>query len=177
MPATSTSPSVISVLMIGVVGSVLIVMPAASQARKSDAQWKCESGVLDAGDNGRNVLVYELCRKRMTVGFESSDVVEEISCRPNGDVQLWLLADGARCEGRTASTDDEVYELWEPLRGVGRATEAPVRQLLTCRTGVSNRASIVVPDARDAILETRTGDTKYERLSRRFISQCVRPNA
>jgi hypothetical protein len=167
----------VSALMIGVVGSALIVMSAAPQARRSNAQLKCESGVLDAGDGGKNVLVYELCRERMTVGFESSDVVEQISCKPNGDIQLWLLADRARCEGKRASADDEVYELWEPLRGVGRATEAPVRQLLTCRIGVSNRATIVVPDARDAILETRTGDTKYERLSRRFISRCIRPNA
>lgn len=177
MPATSVSPSVIDVLVLGLIGSALIVMSAASQTGNLNAQLKCESGVLDAGDNGRNVLVYELCWKRLTVGFESSDVVEEISCRPNGDIELWLLADGSRCEGRSASARDEVYELWEPLRGVGRTTESPVRQLLTCHIGVLNRATIVVPDARDAILETRTGDTKYERMTRQFISQCARPNA
>lgn len=177
MRAASTSPRVVSALMMGVISSTLIVMLAAPQESNANAQSNCESGVIDAGDNGENVLVYELCRERMTVGFESSDVVEEISCRPNGDVELWLLADGARCEGRTASTDDEAYELWEPLWGAGRATEAPVRQLLTCRIGMSNTATIVVPDARDAILETRTGDTKYERLTRWFISQCIRPGA
>jgi hypothetical protein len=163
--------------MMGVVGSALIVMSTAPQGSKSNGQLDCESGILDAGENGRNVLVYELCLERMTVGFESSDIVEEISCRSNGDIQLWLLADGALCEGRPAASDDQTYEIWEPLRGVGRATAAPVRQLLTCRIGVSNRATIVVPDARDAILETRTGDTKYERLTRQFVSQCLRQDA
>jgi hypothetical protein len=163
--------------MMGAVGSALIVMSTAPQGGRSTVQLECESGLLDAGENGMNVLVYELCRERMTVGFESSDVVEEISCGPDGDVRLWLLADGARCEGRPASSDAQVHELWEPLAGVGRATAAPVRQLLTCRIGMSNRATIVVPDAREAILETRTGDTKYERLTRQFVSRCIRPDA
>lgn len=176
MPAASTFSIVLGVLLVGVVGSASIFMSAAPGAGRSNADLECETGVLDAGDNGEGVLVYELCRDRMTVGFESSDVVEEISCRPNGDVQLWLLVDRAKCEGRTPSSDDEVHELWEPLRGVGRVTAAPVRQLLTCRI-VSNRAMIVVPDARDAILETRAGDTEYERLARRFISRCIRPDA
>jgi len=175
MPSASTPPSVVSAL--GVVASALIVMSTAPQGSKSNSQLECESGILDDGENGINVLVYELCLERMTVGFESSDVVEEISCRANGDIQLWLLADGSRCKGQPVSSDDQVFELWEPLRGVGRATVAPVRQLLTCRIGMSNRATIVVPDARDAILETRTGDTKYERLTRQFISQCIRQDA
>jgi len=152
-------------------------MSAAPQVSKVNPQLNCESGVLDVGDNGNNVLVYELCRERMTVGFESSDIVEEISCRPNGDIQLWLLADSTRCKGQTESTDDEVHELWEPLRGAGGVTAAPVQQLLRCHLGVSRMATIVVPDARDAILETRAGDSKYERLTRRFISRCVRPDA
>jgi hypothetical protein len=177
MPSGATPPSVVGALMMGVVGSALIVMSTAPQGSKSNGQPECENGILDAGENGRNVLVYELCLERMTVGFKSSDVVEEISCRPNGAIRLWLLADGARCDGRSADGDDQVYELWEPLRGVGRATAAPVRQLLTCRGGMSNRATIIVPDARDAILETRTGDTKYERLTRQFISRCIRQDA
>lgn len=177
MPSASTPPSVVSVLMMGLVASALIVMLTAPQGSKSNSQLECESGILDAGENGIDVLVYELCLERMTVGFRRSDVVEEISCRPNGDIQLWLLADSARCEGQPASSDDQTYELWEPLRGVGRVTAAPVRQLLTCRMRMSNRATIVVPDARDAILETRTGDTKYERLTRQFISQCIQPTA
>ena len=177
MRSASTPQCVFSTLMMGVVGSALIVMSTAPQGSKSNSQLECESGILDGGENGMNVLVYELCLERLTVGFESSNVVEEISCRANGDVQLWLLADGSRCKGQPASTDDQVYEVWEPLRGVGRATAAPVRQLVTCRIGMSNGATIVVPDARDAILETRTGDTKYERLTRQFISQCIRPDA
>jgi hypothetical protein len=177
MPVASAPSSVVSALLKGAVGFALIFMAASSQARKSNARLECESGVLDAGDNGRNVLVYELCRGRMAVGFESSDVVEEISCGSDGKVRLWLLADDSRCEGKATSTGDEVHELWEPLRGAGRVTAAPVRQLLTCRIGTSNRAAIIVPDARDAILETRTGDSKYERLTRRFISRCIRPNA
>lgn len=168
---------VVGALMISVAVSGLIVISTASQGSKSNSQLECESGILDAGANGSNVLVYELCLERMTVGFEGSEVVEEISCRANGDIQLWLLADGSRCKGQPASSDDHVYELWEPLRGVGRATAAPVRQLLTCRIGMSKRGTIVVPDARDAILETRTGDTNYERLTRQFISQCAQPAA
>jgi hypothetical protein len=167
----------VGALMISVAVSGLIVMSTASQGSKSNSQLECESGILDAGDNGSNVLVYELCLERMTVGFESSEVVEEISCRANGDIQLWLLADGSRCKAQPPSSHDQVYEFWEPLRGIGRATSAPVRQLLTCRTGATNGATIIVPDARDAILETRTGGTKYERLTRQFISQCIRPDA
>ncbi len=177
MPSASTPPSVVGALMMGLVASALIVMSTAPQGSKSNSQLECESGILDGGENGINVLVYELCLEKMTVGFESSDVVEEISCRPNGDIQLWLLADDTRCEGQPASSDDHVHELWEPLRGVGRVTAAPVRQLLTCRIGMSKRATIVVPDARHAILETRIGDTKYERLTRQFISQCAQPAA
>lgn len=177
MPSASMPLSVIGAFMTSVAVSGLIVMSTVSQGSKSNSQLKCESGVLDAGENGLNVLVYELCLERMTVGFENSEVVEQISCRANGDVQLWLLADGSRCKGQPAFSHDQVYEFWEPLRGIGRATSAPVRQLLTCGIGLTNRATIIVPDARDAILETRTGDTKYERLTRQFISQCIRPDA
>lgn len=176
MPSASLPVSVIGVLLISVAVSGLI-MSTASQGSKSNSQPECESGILDAGDNGSNVLVYELCLERMTVGFESSEVVEEISCRANGDIQLRLLADGSRCKGQPASSHDQVHEFWEPLRGIGRATSSPVRQLLTCRIGLTNGATIIVPDARDAILETRTGETKYERLTRQFISQCIRPDA
>lgn len=177
MPSASTPPSLVNTLMMGVVGSALIIMSTTPQGSKLNSQLECERGILDAGENGMNVLVYELCLDRMTVGFESSDVVEEILCLQNGDIQLWLLTDGARCDGHPAYTNDQVYELWEPLRGVDRSTAAPVRQLLTCRMGISNRATTVVPDARDAILETRAGDSKYERLTRQFISQCIRPDA
>ncbi|MDP2334516.1 MAG: hypothetical protein Q8M19_27880 [Reyranella sp.] len=150
----------------GVLGVALIAMSAQAQAGG------CEDGILDAGTDGMNVLIYELCPQRLTVGFESSDVIEEMSCAPDGDIRLWLRANNARCDARPASDHDRAYELLEPLRGVGRSTAAPVRQLLTCRGGTMNRATIVVPAARDAILETRTGDTTYEQLSRRFISRC-----
>ena len=106
------------------------------------------------------------------MGFQSSDVIEEMSCAPDGEIRLWLRADNDRCDAWPASDHDRVHELREPLRGVGRATAAPVRQLLTCRGGTMNRATIVVPEARDAILETRTGDTTYEQISRRFVSRC-----
>lgn len=176
MPS-SPIPLSFGALVTGVALSGLIVMSTALQGSRANSQLECESGILDAGENGANALVYELCLERMTVGFESSEVVEEISCTANGDIQLRLLADGSRCKGQTVSSDDQVHEFWEPLRGVGRATSAPVRQLLTCRIGPTNGTAIIVPDARDAILETRTGDTKYEKLTRRFISRCIRPDA
>jgi hypothetical protein len=158
-------------------GIALIVMAAQAQAGVLIAACDCESGILDPGTGGMNVLVYELCPERLTVGFQSSDVIEEMSCAPDGEIRLWLRADNDRCDAWPASDHDQVHELREPLRGVGRATAAPVRQLLACRGGAMNRATIVVPQARDAILETRIGDTTYEQLSRRFISQCIRPDA
>lgn len=176
MPSASIPQSVASALMMGVAASGLIVLSTVPEGSKSSSRWECERGILDAGENGLNVLVYELCPDRLTVGFESSDMVEEISCRPNGDIQLWLLADGSRCKGRPRSSDDQVYEFWEPLRGIGK-TSAPVRQLLKCQNGSTDRATIIVPDAGDAILETRTGNTKYEKLTRQFIARCIRPNA
>ncbi len=150
----------------GALGVALIAMSAGAQAGG------CQGGILDAGMGGMNVLVYELCLERLTVGFQSSDVIEEMSCAPDGEIRLWLRADNDRCDAWPASDHDRVHELREPLRGVGRATAAPVRQLLTCRGGTMNRATIVVPEARDAILETRTGDTTYEQISRRFVSRC-----
>jgi hypothetical protein len=177
MPSASNPGSVAGALVMSLTISGLIVMSTALQGSKSNSQLECERGVLDAGENGLNVLVYELCPNRMSVGFQSSEVVEEISCRANGNIDLWLLADVSRCKGRPASSDDQVYELWEPLRGIGGATSAPLRQLLRCRIGFATRATILVPDARDAILETRTGDTKFEKLTRQLISQCIRPDA
>lgn len=154
-------------LMGGALGVALIAMSAQAQAGG------CEGGILDAGMGGMNVLVYEFCPERLTVGFQSSDAIEEMSCGPGGEIRLWLRADDDRCDGRPASDHGRAYELLEPLRGVGRATAAPVRQLLTCRGGTTNRATIVVPEAREAVLETRTGDTTYEQLARQFISQCI----
>jgi len=149
------------------VGVALIAMSAQAQAGD------CESGILDAGAGGMNVLVYELCPERLTVGFRGSDVIEEMSCAPDGEIRLWLRVDNDRCDAWPASDHDQVHDLLEPLRGVGRATAAPVRQLLACRGGTMNRATIVVPAARAALLETRTGDTTYEQLSRQFISRCM----
>jgi hypothetical protein len=150
----------------GVIVATLVLLSTAPQSRCG-----CESGILDDGAEGMNVVVYELCARRLSVGFRNSDVIEEIACLSNGDVSLWILADPSRCPDRPAADGEEVYELREPLKGVGRATALPVRQLLTCR-GPLQRATIVVPDARSAILETRTGDTKYEKLARHFVSQC-----
>ncbi len=163
-------------LMVGAVGAALVALSAVAPDSRAAVRCVCEQGVLDAGQDGMNVLVYELCPERLTVGFRSSDVIEEISCGPDGEVRLWMSTDDARCEGQSEAGSQRSYDLWEPLRGLGRSTAAPVRKLLTCR-GEMNRATIVVPDARDALLETRSGDTAYEQLTQRFISQCIRPAA
>lgn len=114
----------------------------------------------------------------MTIGYENSDVVEELSCMPGGDVRLWLRASNTRCDRLPTSDRDQVHELWEPLEGIDRSTAEPVHQLLLCRASVANHATIIiVPDARDALLETRAGATKYERVTRRLISACAQPSA
>jgi|GEM_PF-684542 len=135
----------------------------------------CKRGVLDNGEGGMNVLVYELCAERLSVGFESSDVIEEISCSPAGEIRLWMSVHHHRCDALPAASTEQFYDLLEPLRGVGRRTAAPVAMHLRCGDGTTHQATIVVPDARDALLETRTGDTRYERLTRQFISQCAAP--
>lgn len=135
----------------------------------------CERGVLDGGEDGMNVLVYDLCADRLTVGFQSSDVIEEITCEPDGDVRLWMSADHEKCAAQPAADAPWVYDLLEPLQGVGQTMSAPVTKRLKCGEGTTNRATIVVPDARAALLDTRTGDTIYEQVTRRFIRQCVLP--
>ena len=162
----------------GIVVAALVGPVDVAAGPRVKAGLDCESGVLDPGDAGLDVLVYRLCPDSLTFGFASSDVLEEVSCMPNGDVRLWLLAGNAGCR-LPASDRDQVHELWEPLTSVGRSTAAPIRQLLLCRAGMMNRdrATIIVPDAHDALLEAQTGDTKYEALTRRLISACVRPNA
>lgn len=155
--------------------STPIGLSAAAEGGSSAVRGECERGILDVGQGGMNVLVYELCAERLTVGFRSSDVIEEISCGADGGIRLWMPADDDRCAAHPPTDPEQVYALLEPLRGVGRVTSAPVRKELTCRSGTMNRASIVVPDARDALLETRSGDTTYEQVTRRFISQCRRP--
>ncbi len=135
----------------------------------------CRRGVLDEGEGGMNVLVYELCAERLSVGFESSDVIEEISCSPAGEVRLWMSVHHQRCDTPPVASTEQFHDLLEPLRGVGRMTAAPVAMQLRCGDGTTHQATIVVPDARDALLETRIGDTRYERLTRQFISQCAAP--
>ncbi len=139
-------------------------------ARASD----CETGVLDGGEGGMNVLVYQLCADRLTVGFRDSEVVEEITCGPAGSVHLWMSTDHEICGSPPTPNAPRVYDLLEPLRGVGGAVSAPVAKRVTCG-GTSGRATAVVPDARAALLATRTGDTLYEQVSRRFIHQCAAP--
>jgi len=141
-------------------------------ARASD----CETGVLDGGEGGMNVLVYQLCADRLTVGFRDSEVVEEITCRPAGSVHLWMSTDHEICGSPPTPNAPLVYDLLEPLRGVGGAVSAPVAKRVTCG-GTSGRATAVVPDARAALLATRTGDTLYEQVSRRFIASCIGPTA
>lgn len=141
-------------------------------ARASD----CESGVLDGGEGGMNVLVYQLCVDRLTVGFRDSEVIEEITCGPAGSVHLWISTDHEICGSPPAPDTPKVYDLLEPLRGVGGTSSAPVAKRVTCG-GTSGRATAVVSDARAALQATRTGDTIYEQVSRRFIAQCLGPSA
>jgi hypothetical protein len=154
---------------------LLLVASAVVEGGRPVFASDCERGVLDAGEDGMNVLVYELCDDRLTVGFESSDVIEEITCEPDGDVRLWMSADHERCAAQPAADAPWVYDLLEPLQGIGRTTSAPVTKRLKCGEGTTNRATIVIPNARAALLETRTGDTIYEQVTRRFIRQCVPP--
>ena len=163
-------------IVLGIVlGMLLVVLPAMARGESPAVADECERGVLDGGQDGMNVLVYELCADRLTVGFRSSDVIEKMSCGPVGGIRLWMLANDDRCAAQPAAESEQGYDLLEPLRGLGRATAAPVAKRLTCSGGTMNRATIVVRNARAALLETRTGDTLYERVTRRFISQCARP--
>lgn len=172
MPSVSMTRGIVVGLVAGVVGTALISLSTSLQGSRANVAVECGSGILDAGEGGMNVLVYRLCAGKLAVGFKDSDSIEEIHCLPNGDVELWLLVDDRRCQGQPSS-DDKVYELSEPLRGVGGPTASPVRQLLTCHGGAMNQATIVVPDARAALLETRSGDTRYEEVTREFISGCA----
>ena len=146
-------------------------MTEAGLARAVD----CETGVLDGGEGGVNVLVFQLCADRLTVGFRDSEVVEEITCGPAGSVHLWMSTDHAICGSPPTPDTPKVYDLLEPLRGVGGASSAPVAKRITCG-GTSGRATAVVPDARAALLATRTGDTLYEQVTRRFIRRCLEPS-
>ncbi|MCW5733795.1 MAG: hypothetical protein KIS73_06705 [Enhydrobacter sp.] len=167
-----------SASIMGGVAASLLSSSTPLRASAATATLACESGVLDDGEAGFNVLVFRLCPDRLTIGFESSDIMEEVSCMPDGDVRLWLRVGNARCNLLPASDRDQVHELWEPLDGIGRSTAEPVRQLLICRSGTTNEATtIIVPDARDALPETRMGATMYERVTRRLISACAQPNA
>lgn len=136
----------------------------------------CENGVLDGGEGGMNVLVYQFCADRLTVGFRDSEVIEEITCGPAGSVHLWMSTDHEICGSPPAPDTPKVYDLLEPLRGVGGTVSAPVAKRVTCG-GTSGRATAVVPDARAALLMTRTGDMVYEQVSRRFVRQCIGPSA
>jgi len=155
---------------------VLFVVSAMAGAGRPAVASVCEGGVLDGGEGGMNVLVYQLCADRLTVGFRSSEVIEEITCGPAAGVHLWMSTDHEFCVFPPAPGTPQVYDLLEPLRGVGGTSSAPVAKRLTCG-GTASRATIVVPDARAALLATRTGDTIYEQVTRRFISQCIGPSA
>lgn len=152
-----------------------ILLLAASAGMQKDGSAHaadCETGVLDGGEAGMNVLVYQLCADRLTVGFRDSEVIEEITCGPAGSVHLWMSTDHEICGSPPARDAPRVYDLLEPLRGVGGTVSSPVAKRVTCG-GTSGRATAVVPDARAALLATRTGDTLYEQVSRRFIRQCL----
>jgi hypothetical protein len=146
-------------------------MQESGEVRASD----CETGVLDGGEGGMNVLVYQFCADRLIVGFRDSEVVEEITCGPAGSVHLWMSTDHEVCGSPPAPDAPRVYDLLEPLRGVGGTVSAPVAKRVTCG-GTSGRATAVVPNARAALSATRTGDTLYEQVSRRFIKQCLEPS-
>lgn len=147
------------------------VMQDGRVARAAD----CENGVLDGGEAGMNVLVYQLCADRLTVGFRDSEVIEELTCGPAGSVHLWMSTDHEICGSPPAPETPRVYDLLEPLRGVGGTSSAPVAKRVTCG-GTSGRATAVVSDARAALLATRTGDSIYEQVSRRFVRQCMGPS-
>jgi len=158
--------------------AVCILLLAASAGVQKDGAARaadCETGVLDRGEAGMNVLVYQLCADRLTVGFRDSEVVEEITCGPAGSVHLWRSTDHEICGSPPAPGAPRVYDLLEPLRGVGGTVSAPVAKRVTCG-GTSGRATAVVPDARAALLATRTGATLYEQVSRRFVRQCLEPS-
>ena len=131
-----------------------------------------QGGSLDQGKDGVNVFVYRLCPQKLSLGFANSEVIEELACKPDGAVALWLLIDDERCRLRPGTPTASTTEILEPFISLGRTTGSPVRQLLTCRAGVFGKATLVVPDAREVILATRTGDTAYEVLSRRFANTC-----
>ncbi len=75
------------------IGCAVLAPPAAPTA-------VCETGVLDAGENGMNVLTYRLCPETLTIGFEASEVVEEMSCDAQGKVRLWTVTGNERCAAR-----------------------------------------------------------------------------
>lgn len=158
--------------------ALLVLLLAASTAVQKDGVVRaadCETGVLDGGEAGMNVLVYQLCADRLTVGFRDSEVIEEITCGPAGSVHLWMSTDHEICGSPPAPDAPRVYDLLEPLRGVGGTMSAAVAKRVTCG-GTSGRATAVVPDARAALLATRTGDSLYEQVSRRFIRRCLEPS-
>lgn len=158
----------------GVLCLLLFAAWAATQGTGGARASDCRSGVLDGGEDGFNVLVYRLCADRLIVGFRDSEVIEEITCGPAGSVHLWMTTDHEICGSPPAPDTPRVYDLLEPLRGVGGTVSAPVAKRLTCG-GTSGRATVVVSDARAALLATRTGDTIYEQVTRRFIRQCLSP--
>lgn len=154
----------------GGLGALCMILLATSGSARD-----CERGVLDDGAGGMNVLVYELCAERLSIGFESSDVIEEISCSPAGEISLWMSLYHPRCAALPGTNTEQVYDLLEPLRGAGRSTAAPVAMQLRCGAGTPHQATVEVPDARSALLETRAGNTEYELLTRRLISGCAAP--
>ncbi|HQS17049.1 hypothetical protein [Reyranella sp.] len=154
---------------------LLLAVSASMQEGGAVRASDCESGVLDGGEAGMNVLVYQLCADRLTVGFRDSEVIEEMTCGPAGSVHLWMSTDHEICGLPPAPDSPRIYDLLEPLRGIGGTASAPVAKRVTCG-GTSGRATAVVSDARAALLATRTGDTIYEQVSRRFIRQCMGPS-
>jgi hypothetical protein len=160
------------------IAALVLLLLAASAGEREGGQARaadCEHGVLDGGEGGMNVLVYQLCADRLTVGFRDSEVIEEITCGPAGGVHLWMSTDHEICGSPPAPDAPRVYDLLEPLSGVGGTVSAPVAKRVTCG-GTSGRATAVVSNARAAVLATRTGDTIYEQVSRRFITQCIAPS-
>lgn len=59
-------------------------------------------------------------------------MVECMSCDAQGKVRLWTVTGYERCAARPEAKGAHSYELYEPLRRVGRSTALPVRQLLVC---------------------------------------------
>ena len=62
-----------SATTIGGIAAMLLALSTPLRASAATATLDCESGVLDEGEAGWNVLVFRLCPDRLTIGYENSE--------------------------------------------------------------------------------------------------------